>query len=208
MLHPSILSDRLRLRTGELFASPLCFKPARMCPPWKVVFTSLRPSPHLLEGLSLGAGLFSRMLPRAYEVPTGLRAFPAMVCTCHDFYIHSIRRHRLTRKFKLSGISSFGDDTMVTVAHRVSFEHLHLSCMRQDNKRVRELMARKEAESAHLSDVIGSAMIPDLATERRKAICEKESQAVVMCYQSNGMCGKLVDQLEFCASNASTSGSQ
>lgn len=66
-----------------------------------------------------------------------------------------------------------------------------------------ELMARKEAESARLSDVIGSAVIPDLAAGQRKAICDKESQAVVMCYQSNRMpCGKLIDQLELCASNA------
>lgn len=81
--------------------------------------------------------------------------------------------------------------------------------MRQDDKRVHELLARKEAESAHLSDVIGSAVIPDLATGRQKAICQKESQAVVMCYQSNGMqCGKLIDQLELCTSNASAPGSQ
>lgn len=86
---------------------------------------------------------------------------------------------------------------------------MHLLCMRQDDKRVRELMARKEAESAHLSDVVGSAVIPDLTTGRRKAICDKESQAVVMCYQSNGMqCARLIDQLELCASNAGASGSQ
>lgn len=81
--------------------------------------------------------------------------------------------------------------------------------MWQDDQKVRELMARKEAESTHLSDVIGSAFIPDLATGRRKAICDKESQAVVVCYQSNGMqCGKLIDQLESCASNAAASGRQ
>ena len=75
--------------------------------------------------------------------------------------------------------------------------------------KVRELMARQEAESAHLSDVIGSAVIPDLATGRRKAICGEESQAVVTCYQSNSMqCGKLIDQLEACASNAGAPGSQ
>eukprot|EP00752_Nemacystus_decipiens_P017515 g15698.t2 len=56
----------------------------------------------------------------------------------------------------------------------------------EDEKRARELEARKEAESAHLSDVIGSAVIPDLATGRRKAICEKESQAVVIPRASGG----------------------
>lgn len=81
--------------------------------------------------------------------------------------------------------------------------------MLQGDRRVRELTARKEAESAHLSDVVGSAVIPDLDTARRESLCDKESQAVVLCYQSKGVqCRKLIDQLELCASNAGASGSQ
>lgn len=76
--------------------------------------------------------------------------------------------------------------------------------MRQDDDRVQELVARKEAESANLSTILESALIPDVAAARRTAVCGGESQAVVKCYQSNGMqCGKFVDQLELCASNAS-----
>jgi len=74
--------------------------------------------------------------------------------------------------------------------------------MRQDDNKVQELVARKEAEFAHLSTILESALIPDVVAARR--VCDGESQAVVKCYTSNGMqCGKFVDQLELCASNAS-----
>ena len=74
---------------------------------------------------------------------------------------------------------------------------------RQVDVRVQELVARKQAESANLSSILESALIPDVAVQRT-ALCDEESQAVVKCYQSKGTpCAKFVDLLELCASNAS-----
>ncbi|CAM9338283.1 unnamed protein product [Pylaiella littoralis] len=84
--------------------------------------------------------------------------------------------------------------------------------MEEDDAKVRELVALKEAESAHLSKIISSAFssafIPSRAAGRQTAVCGKESRAVVQCYRSNRTagdipCGKLVDSLELCASNTS-----
>lgn len=73
---------------------------------------------------------------------------------------------------------------------------------------MRELVALKEAESAHLSKIITSAFIRSHAAGR-ETVCDEESRAVATCYQSNRtdgdtlQCEKLVDTLELCASNAS-----
>lgn len=86
---------------------------------------------------------------------------------------------------------------------------LQLCSVWQDDARVRELVALKEAESANLSKIISSAFIPSRAAGRQTAVCEEESRAVAKCYESNRMtgdtllCGKLVDTLELCVSNAS-----
>ncbi|CAN0252443.1 unnamed protein product [Scytosiphon promiscuus] len=76
----------------------------------------------------------------------------------------------------------------------------------QNEDRVRELLVAKGAESANLSGIIDSVVIPDLSAERQKAVCAEESHAVVKCYASlregaKVRCGNFVSILEECASN-------
>lgn len=70
-----------------------------------------------------------------------------------------------------------------------------------------EVLAAKDAETAHLSKIVSSVVIPDIPAGQQMAVCDEESQAVVKCYLSRRErgneldCGKLVDILEECASS-------
>lgn len=195
------------------FTGLFCFLTALalgMCPPWVAEFSfSLRASPYLSLRPPLARGVGCSLEccpPLPGHNKKYFRAFSVFCWRLPVITLAVIDKQAPPRVGNLI----FGYD-LITIGSSLTVLQLqlHISCMKQDDKRVREVMARKEAESAHLSDVIGSAVIPDLATGRRKEICDKESQAVVMCYQSSGMqCGKLIDQLELCASNDGASGSQ
>ena len=79
---------------------------------------------------------------------------------------------------------------------------------RQDDDRVRELRAATNAESALLSKIISSVVVPKLPAERQVTFCSEESNAVIQCYQSRRSTGEelkctdFVDTLEACTSNA------
>lgn len=70
-----------------------------------------------------------------------------------------------------------------------------------------EVLAAKDAETAHLAKIVSSVVIPDVSAGQQMAVCDEESQAVVKCYLSRRErgneleCGKLVDILEECASS-------
>ncbi|CAN0208986.1 unnamed protein product [Ectocarpus sp. 6 AP-2014] len=74
----------------------------------------------------------------------------------------------------------------------------------EDDNRMLEVLAAKDAETAHLSKIVISVVIPDVSAGQQLAVCDEESQAVVKCYRrekGNELnCGKLVDILEECAS--------
>ena len=93
--------------------------------------------------------------------------------------------------------------------------YFFMSCMpnatfstRQDDDRVRELRAATNAESALLSKIISSVVVPKLPAERQVTFCSEESNAVIQCYQSRRSTGEelkctdFVDTLEACTSNA------
>ncbi|CAB1106119.1 unnamed protein product [Ectocarpus sp. CCAP 1310/34] len=74
----------------------------------------------------------------------------------------------------------------------------------EDDTRMVEVLAAKDAETAHLSKIVSSVVIPDVSAGQQMAVCDEESQAVVKCYRKERgnelNCGKLVDILEECAS--------
>ncbi|CAM9111278.1 unnamed protein product [Ectocarpus sp. 12 AP-2014] len=74
----------------------------------------------------------------------------------------------------------------------------------EDDTRMLEVLAAKDAETVHLSKIVSSVVIPDVSARQKMAVCDEESQAVIKCYRrekGNELnCGKLVDILEECAS--------